>query len=128
MMQGYVSHDREPMLRLVVGNQAGERQVVDALIDTGYTQYLSLPNGLIQALSLPWVGTDRVTLGDGSETMFEVYDGLIIWNGEFRSIPIHGADADALIGINLLYGFDLTIRVIEGGIIEINAMDEIAER
>ena len=37
---------------------------IHAVIDTGFTGFLSLPNDIITELSLPWSYRDRGTLGD----------------------------------------------------------------
>ena len=47
MMQGIVNRRCEATLPLVVGNTNGQRQVIDAVIDTGFTGFLSLPNDII---------------------------------------------------------------------------------
>jgi predicted aspartyl protease len=46
-------------------------QAIDAVIDTGFNGFLSLPSTIIATLILPWSGSDFVTLGDGSETYEE---------------------------------------------------------
>jgi predicted aspartyl protease len=39
-------------------------------------------------LGLQWSYRDRATLGDGSETVFDVYNVEIVWNGQLRDISI----------------------------------------
>jgi predicted aspartyl protease len=43
MMTGIVNAKGEAIVRIVVGNLGTQRLVVDAVIDTGYTGYLTLP-------------------------------------------------------------------------------------
>ena len=43
MMHGIVNQNREATIRLVVGNANKQRQVIDAVIDTGFTGFLTLP-------------------------------------------------------------------------------------
>lgn len=43
MMQGIVDQNCEATIRLVVGNADSQRQVIDAVIDTGFTGFLTLP-------------------------------------------------------------------------------------
>ncbi len=97
------------------------------VIDTGFTGFLSLPEKIITALSLPWTGIDRGTLGDGSETTFNVYEAVVIWDGQFLSIPINAAETDPLIGMSLLYGYDLRIKAVEGGTVVIEALPKAIE-
>ncbi|NJL56982.1 MAG: clan AA aspartic protease [Spirulinaceae cyanobacterium RM2_2_10] len=122
MMQGVVNLNCEATIRFVIGNENAQRRVIDAVIDTGYTGFLSLPHEIIVSLNLPWTGVDRGTLGDGSETTFEVYAAIIIWNGENQNIPVNEAETDPLVGMGLLYGYDLRIQAVEGGIVIIEAL------
>ncbi|MEG3438562.1 hypothetical protein V0288_15630 [Pannus brasiliensis CCIBt3594] len=122
MMNGVVSPNYEAMIRFAIGNRNGRMQVIDAVIDTGYTGFLSVPSEIIVALSLPWTGIDRVTLGDGSETTFEVYSGRVIWDGEYRDIPINQSETEPLVGMKLLYGYDLRIQTVIGGTVTIEAL------
>jgi clan AA aspartic protease len=122
MMQGVVNLNCEATIRFVIGNENAQRRVIDAVIDTGYTGFLSLPREVIVSLNLPWTGVDRGTLGDGSETTFEVYAATVIWDGEYQNIPVNEAEIDPLVGMGLLYGYDLRIQAVEGGIVAIEAL------
>jgi len=80
MMQGYVNENYEAVISVVVKNGA-KLKSVNAVIDTGFTGFLSLPSAIIAELELPWSYRDRATLGDGSETLFDIYEANVIWNG-----------------------------------------------
>jgi len=43
MMQGFVNQNCEAIIRVVVGQANGPKQMVEAVIDTGFTGFLSLP-------------------------------------------------------------------------------------
>ncbi len=122
MMQGVVNLRREATIPLVVGNASGQRQVIDAVIDTGFNSFLTLPAALVTALSLPWNASDIVTLGDGSETVFDLYAATVIWDGRYQDIDIAESETEPLIGMALLYGYRLQIDAIEGGIVRIEAL------
>jgi clan AA aspartic protease len=123
MMQGVVNLSCEATLSLAVSNANRQSQLIEAVIDTGYTGFLSLPREIIIALSLPWTGIDRGTLGDGSEVTFEVYVATIIWDGQYRNIPVNEAETDPLVGMSLLHGYDLHIRAVAGGNVTIKAIE-----
>lgn len=122
MMQGVVNHRGEATIPLVVSNTNRQTQLINAVIDTGYTGFLSLPREIIVTLNLSWTGIDRGTLGDGSEVIFQVYAASIIWDGQYQNIPVNEAETDPLVGMSLLYGYDLYIRTLEGGIVTIKAI------
>ena len=122
MMQEVVNQRCEATLPLVLGNTNGQRQVIDAVIDTGFNGLLTLPSSIITALDLSWNASDIVTLGDGSETLFDLYSVTIIWDGQFREIDVAESETDPLIGMSLLYKYGLRIEAIEGGLVRVEAL------
>lgn len=114
MIVGRVSAD-EGRIRLLVIGRRGRRVEVEAVIDTGYTASLTLPSATIAALGLRWRSVDRATLADGSECLFDVYEAKAVWDGKERMILVDEADADPLIGMRLLKGFELRMQVHSGG-------------
>ena len=118
MMQGRVNQSCEAMLSIVIKNSA-ITQLVEAVIDTGFSGFLTLPSDTISTLGLSWQGRDIATLGDGTSCTFEVYIGLVIWDGQYREIYINESETVPLIGMRLLRGYDLRIQTIEGGIVTI---------
>jgi predicted aspartyl protease len=63
-------------------------------------------------------------LGDGSEVMFEMYTASVIWDGQIKVVDVVASESEPLVGMSLLYAYDLRIRVIEGGSVTIQAIDE----
>jgi clan AA aspartic protease len=122
MIYGVVNLRREATLPLVVGNSNGQRQVIDTVIDTGFSGFLSLPSEIITTLDLPWSASDIVTLGDGSETLFDLYTATVIWDGQYREIYIAESETEPLLGMALLYGYRLQVDTIEGGSVKIEAL------
>src|SRR5690348_15994600 len=68
-----VVQSAEGRIRLKVRGLRGREQEVEAVIDTGYTASLTLPPAVVAALGLHWWSTDRFTLADGREHLFNVY-------------------------------------------------------
>jgi clan AA aspartic protease len=122
MIYGVVNLRREATLPLVVGNSNGQRQLIDTVIDTGFSGFLSLPSAIITTLDLPWSASDIATLGDGSETLFDLYTATVIWDGQYREIYIAESETEPLLGMALLYGYRLQVDTIEGGIVKIEAL------
>lgn len=122
MIYGVVNLRREATLPLVVSNSDGQRQVIDTVIDTGFSGFLSLPSAIITTLDLPWSASDIVTLGDGSETLFDLYTATVIWDGQYREIYIAESETEPLLGMSLLYGYRLQVDTIEGGSVKIEAL------
>lgn len=115
MISGWVNAYREAVVRLPVRNSEGREQAVEAVIDTGFNGYLTLPSGLIASLGLPFRRSGRALLGDGSTTTFDIHEAIILWDGRLRRIPVDSVDTDPLLGTGLLQGHELSVEFIDGG-------------
>jgi clan AA aspartic protease len=115
MITGVVTADREPRVRVTVRGPDGQEQDLEAVIDTGFDGSLALPSVVIAALGLPWRRRGRALLADGRETLFDIHEATIIWDGEPRRVAVDAVDASPLIGMRLLEGYELTIQVVLGG-------------
>ncbi|MDJ1182539.1 hypothetical protein [Roseofilum casamattae] len=122
MMFGVVNNNCEAIVKIAVGRIGSPKITVDAVIDTGFTSFLSLPLSLIRELDLPWYYRDIGTLGDGSEVVFEIYKAAAIWDGQNRIVDVAASDADPLVGMSFFYGFKLQIEAVEGGRVIIEAL------
>ena len=122
MIIGYVNANCEAVIRFVVGNQTNQKKVIDAVIDTGFTGFLSLPSSIIEELNLPWSYRDRGTLGDGSEVIFDIYLATAIWDGELKTIEVNAAETEPLVGMSLIRGYELKIEAKKDGKVHITAL------
>ena len=75
--------NREAFIEFDVSAPGQRSQQVEAVIDTGYNGYLTLPSQLVIALRLPFAGHRRGTLADGSVTRLDVYLATVIWQPSF---------------------------------------------
>ena len=78
-----------------------------------------MPPDLIARLNLKWKRRGRAILGDGSECVFNVYEAVVVWDGDRVTIPIDEVDSEPLVGMSLMEGFQLMVQVVEGGNVEI---------
>lgn len=120
-MIGLVNSKREAMIWITLCAPQGERREIEALIDTGYSSYLTLPGSLIATLGLSTLGTEQLTLADGSEVSSDLCVAKIFWDGQERTIEVDSLESEPLIGMALLEGYDLTIRVAVGGPVKIES-------
>lgn len=110
MIIGVVKSDAA-RIRITVKGPGGREEDVDAVVDTGYTAALTLPKAVVTALGLRWRSIDRATLADGSESIFDVYEAKVAWDGKVRRILVDEAETDPLVGMKLLKGFELKMHV-----------------
>lgn len=121
-MQGIVNQNCEAMIRLVVSNADSQRQMIDAVISTGFTGFLTLPLSVLTNLNLRAYRREEGILGDGSTCIFDVYRGLVSWDGEFRRIDINASETTPLVGMSLLYGYRIQLDAIEEGVVTIQLL------
>jgi len=67
----------------------------------------------------------RAILGDGSECIFNVYEAIVVWDGNYLTIPIDEADSEPLVGMSLMEGYQLTVQVFEEGSVEIHKVNAV---
>jgi clan AA aspartic protease len=122
MIVGNVNTKREAVVQLAVLGENQQRQGIKAIIDTGYTGFLTLPSAIITTLELTWYMQQEGILGDGSLCIFNVYEASVIWDGQIRTIEINESEADPLVGMGLLEGYELKIQAVAGGLVTITAL------
>ena len=120
-----ILRDFEPIVPLSVCGSDLKVHSQDAIVDTGFDGWLSLPPDLIAQLDLRWKRRGRAILADGSECVFNVYEAIVIWDGNPLTIPVDEADSDPLIGMSLMESYQLTVQVFEGGFVEISKVNMI---
>lgn len=127
MISGRVNSYREAVIEFPVLNAEGQPLMIEAVIDTGFNGGLALPRALIERLGLPWRRRGRATLADGSDILFDVHEGMIVWDGERRRVAVDAVDGDALVGMSLLFGHELLIEVTPDGQVTIKPLNQSAE-
>jgi clan AA aspartic protease len=120
MITGIVNEEFEPIVSISLCDSDGNGYTQDAIVDTGFNGWLSLPPDLISQLNLKWKRRGRAILGDGSECVFNVYEAVLVWDGNLLTIPIDEADSESLVGMSLMEGYQLMVQVFEGGHVELS--------
>ena len=113
--------DYEPVITLAVRGPSGRWRDTEAVVDTGFNGFLTLPTQLVTDLELPFASIGRATLADGSEVAFSVFRATVHWDGRRIDVEASGADTTPLVGMRLLDGYNLNIDVTAGGRVLIQA-------
>lgn len=123
MIEGVVNPAREAILTLSLRGPSGQVRATDAVIDTGYDGFLTLPMPLVEELGLPFRFRGRAVLANGSEEMFDVYGVTVIWDGQPRIIEADAVGMVPLAGMLLLDAHSLYMEVSNGGRVVVQAME-----
>jgi clan AA aspartic protease len=109
-------------IHISVRGRDGRFKNIEAVVDTGFDGLLSLPSVLIDALELPWKTKGQGILANGALSEFDVFDGTIKWHGRVRRISVVSMHTVALIGMALLEGSELNMKVCRGGTVTIKPL------
>jgi clan AA aspartic protease len=121
LIRGQVNQRTEAIIPLLIRDSIGKRLSLDAVIDTGFSGYLTLPMPMITELQLPFLSSRTFSLGDNSEANFDIYKAVLVWDRSDVDVKVLASEAHPLIGMSLLKGFVLTIDVVDGGDVRIVA-------
>ena len=121
MIQGVVNAAYEPVVSLTVQGPSGQSPEIEAIVDTGFSEFLTLPPALVTDLRLPSVTSASAILADGSEATFDVYRVTVLWDGRPRHVDAYMSDTTPLLGMRLLDSYNLSIDIVDGGRVVIQA-------
>lgn len=126
MLIGHVTQDNEAVLPMNILGAEGPIQV-EAVIDTGYNGFLTLPRTTIEELDLTFVGPARAALGDGNEVTMDLFLASVQWEDGLRDVLVLETDGGTLIGMAMLGGCRVVMDVEEGGGVSIESLSRIQE-
>jgi clan AA aspartic protease len=115
MITGLVTAQLEPRIELHVEDGGGQLYHIEAAIDTGYSGYLTLPSAMIAILALNLLHQRPYELADGSVIYLDVYSGVVVWDGQARNVDVDAIGQFPLIGLKMLAGHEVRMRVVDAG-------------
>ena len=121
MIEGAVNANLEAVVTISLQNPSGQTREVEAVVDTGFNGYLTLPPMLMEDLELPVLGDGEAVLADGSQVVFDVFGVTVLWDGEPTYVETGALGVDPLVGMALLDRHNLNIDVEDGGRVLIQA-------
>ena len=123
MIQGVVNASHEAVVTLSLQGPDRQVQDIEAVVDTGYSGFLTMPATLVAELGLPFTYVGWAFLANDDEVAFDVHDVTVIWDGQPRHIKADATGSTPLMGMLLLDNHDLNIEVVNGGRVVIQARD-----
>jgi predicted aspartyl protease len=122
MITGQVTAKLEAQIPLFVEDANGQVHAIDATIDTGFSGYLSLSPSRITNLGLVWLTERDIQLIDGSVVRLDLYAGVVTWDGQSRNVDVLAVNSEPLVGMKMLAGNDVRMRVVPGGFVWIDSV------
>jgi clan AA aspartic protease len=123
MMIGRFLPSREFAVELTLRDLEGEPIELTAVVDTGFSGFLTVPFSVLERLGLSQTDTEEATLADGSVLRFGVYEVTLDWDEDERTVPVYATESAALLGISMLLGSIGTFEFIEGGTVTIETAE-----
>jgi clan AA aspartic protease len=121
MIRGQVTRFKARICLEVRGG--GEnRLTIEAAVDTGFNGMVALPLDIINALELPWKSEGSGILADGRVSYFNLCTAKVLWHGRLREVTVSALEMYPVIGMGLLDGSELNIKVRAGGKVTIKPL------
>ena len=124
MISGIVSSTRWPTISLLILDVDGYEREIEARIDTGFSDDLTLPRSGIARLGLKRVDRSNYRIGDNSTATFSAYAAIIRWQGELRQIIVLESEVSPVLGVGLLWGNNLSVDFRRGGEVSITELED----
>ena len=115
MIQGVVNASHEAVVTLPLQGPNGQIRDIEAVIDTGYSGYLTLPPILTTELGLDFRGNGHAYMANDAVVEFDVYNVTVLWDDHPRDIEADAMGSVPLVGMRLLDRHNLSIDVEDGG-------------
>ena len=122
MIRGRISLNFEAVTTLEVSGPSGQVHEIEAVVDTGFSDFLPLPPELISELAAPTESKAVVVLADGRPAEMDVCSVSLLWDGHWRHVDVFVANSSPLIGMALLENHSLRMEVVHGGTVTIEAI------
>lgn len=87
MISGVVNENIEATIQLVVVGPNGQQQI-EAVIDTGFSGFLTLPSSVIASLGLSWLARERLVSAQANKNRFAAYS----WSEGQKRLSVSSAD------------------------------------
>jgi clan AA aspartic protease len=105
----------EVTIEILVRGPTGKEKHHEAVLDTGFNGFLTLPAETISSLALPYLGTTKGIQADGKMGKWDVFEATVLWDGQERSVPVLASEGGALVGMAMVADYCVNFEVRDGG-------------
>ena len=86
MIKGTVNAAYEAVIALRLQGPDGQTRDIEAVVDTGYSGFLTLPVALVAELGLHFAYMGQAFLANDAEVDFDVHYVTVLWDDQLRDI------------------------------------------
>lgn len=123
MIEGVVNASYEAIVTIPLQDLEGRTRDIEAVVDTGYSGFLTLPPRLVDELGLPFAYMGQAFLANDAAVDFDVHYVTVLWDGQPKDIEADATGSTPLVGMLLLERHNLNIEVERGGRVVIQARE-----
>lgn len=124
MISGMVNSTRRPTVDLLILDVDGYERPIEARIDTGFSDDLTLPRSVIARLGLKRLDRSNYRIGDNSTATFSTYAATVRWQGELRQIIVLESEVSPVLGVGLLWGNNLSVDFRHDGDVRVTELED----
>ena len=121
MTTGHIDQHGHPVLPVDLFDRQGRLHRVEAMIDTGFDDFLTLPAHLVQRMGLVWASRMPMQVATSEWAQFDVYAADVLWLGNRLLLRVLQTQSEILVGTRLLWESQLTVQFWEGGSVNVQA-------
>lgn len=114
-IRGQVDTGLEAWVSLQIADNDGRFRSTEAVIDTGFNGFLTLPRNLVESLGFCRRRITEVILANRVKASLNVWLAQILWHERVLTVQILEAEGVPLLGTRLLAGSQLTAQFRNGG-------------
>ena len=123
MIRGVVNARLQGIVTLQATGPSGRMREINAVIDTGFTDFLTLSHEIVDELDLDFAINVQAFLADGSEEILPMFNVTVTWDGEPRRVRAIATRGELLLGMAMLHGRRLVVEVVEGGQVAVQSLN-----
>ena len=113
---------RRPLLPVTFCLTGQPNFTLDFQVDTGFTEFLTLPAAAVAAMELPYRQPVVTVLADASRSEMALHRATILWDGLEMDVPVLATGRRPLLGAALLDGHGLRARYAEGDLVTVEEL------
>ena len=120
MIESRINDRYEPIITITLTTPEGASMEVEAVIDTGFNGFLSLPAELVEELGFPLLYSSRAFLADDRQVTLQTHQATINWDGQSRTVRASASGTTALVGMRSMEQHQLEMDVRREGAVRIS--------